>query len=420
MPGLGHPLLGFVRLRLSSDMRPSVHSRVPFPASFGRTLPRVRSRSVSAVSHRSDGLLRSAVAGLLRPAAGHEVLRVSGFRAEDPKVLGLVCRPHGAVHTPRRIPLVGSRAASLRSLPSCRCRSPHPSCLDRPPSSPLGPGGPGGGFGAGPPRVGGCPREIRPKPSLRRGPSRPRNPGRVVPLVGASPTSGLPAWGPFHVCVWFREGTTGAVPRAKPPKWPPLGSGPRSVILPSSESVGAVSGVVRGMRARSAWTSQATRLRALSRPACSHREDGASVRGRGGRIHLGGVSPVQRPACADRLGPAMDPGLAAGGVHPGPASPTCRSRSSRPPSGASSSGPSLPFDRRSGRSTRALRSWWSLDVRLAAASGSRLRVPPKRRVSSGSVDGFRGVLARCLAASCLLLGGCPPRRPPGPAGGASQ
>jgi hypothetical protein len=73
------------------------------------------------------------------------------------------------------------------------------------------------------------------------------------------------------------------------------------------------------MRARSAWTSQVTRLRALSRPACSHREDGASVRGREERVHLGGVWPVRRPACADRLGPVMDPGLAAGGVHPGAA-----------------------------------------------------------------------------------------------------
>jgi hypothetical protein len=116
----------------------------------------------------------------------------------------------------------------------------------------------------------------------------------------------------------------------------------------------------------------------------------------------------------------MDPGLAAGGVHPGPATPTCRSGSSWSPSGASSSGPSLPFDRRSGRSTRALRSWWSL---TSALRRRRVPVSACRRsgaFSSGSVDGFRGVLARCLAASCLLLGGCPPRRPPGPAGGASR
>lgn len=67
------------------------------------------------------------------------------------------------------------------------------------------------------------------------------------------------------------EETTGTVPRAKPPKRPPLGSGPHSAILRSSESVDAVSGVVRGMRVRSAWTSQETRSFALSRSACTIR-----------------------------------------------------------------------------------------------------------------------------------------------------
>jgi hypothetical protein len=257
VPGLGHPLLGFVRFCLSSDMRPSVHSRVPLPASFGRTMQLVRSRSVSAVSHRSDGFLRSAVAGLLRPAAGHEVHRVSGFRTEDPKVLGLVCRPHGAVHTPRRIPLVGSRSASLRSLPSCRCRSLRPSIRDRPPSSPLGPEGPGGRGGAGPPRLGGCPRENRPKPFLRMGPSLPRNPGHVGLSIGASSDLGPSGLGTLPRRRMVSEETTGTVPRAKPPKRPPLGSGPtpssfvpRNPLVQSPGSCGGCGCARRGHRRR--------------------------------------------------------------------------------------------------------------------------------------------------------------------------
>jgi hypothetical protein len=35
--------------------------------------------------------------------------------------------PRNAVRTLRSIPLVSSRTASLRPLPSCRCRPPHPS-----------------------------------------------------------------------------------------------------------------------------------------------------------------------------------------------------------------------------------------------------------------------------------------------------
>jgi hypothetical protein len=48
---------------------------------FGRSLPEDPSCSVSAVSHRPDGLLRSYFAGLLRPAAG------SRFIAFQPLVL---------------------------------------------------------------------------------------------------------------------------------------------------------------------------------------------------------------------------------------------------------------------------------------------------------------------------------------------
>lgn len=342
------------------------------PASFGRTMQLVRSRSVSAVSHRSDGFLRSAVAGLLRPAAGHEVHRVSGFRTEDPKVLGLVCRPHGAVHTPRRIPLVGSRSASLRSLPSCRCRSLRPSIRDRPPYSPLGPEGPGGRDGADPPRLGGCPRENRPKPFLLVGPLLPRNPGHVDLRSEQAPTSDLLAWGPFHVGYGLRrnhryrstsEATEAASSRVRAPLRDPSFLGIRWCSLRGrAGDAGALGVDITGNQVVRSFSVGVHHPR-MALPAGAAVDESTSA----------ASLPVRRSACADHLGPVMDPGLAAGGVHPGTTVPTCRSSSSRPPSGASSSGPSLPFDRRSGRSTRASRPWWSADVRLAAASGSRLR-----------------------------------------------
>jgi len=52
-------------------------------------------------------------------------------RFVDPKATAPVCQaphavPRNAVHTLRSIPLAGSRTASLRPLPSCRCRPPCP------------------------------------------------------------------------------------------------------------------------------------------------------------------------------------------------------------------------------------------------------------------------------------------------------
>jgi hypothetical protein len=82
-------------------------------ARFGPEEPSSRSRSVLVVSHHLDGFLRSEVAGLLHPAAGHGVRCVSGSRfpgsaavlwpepyhgREDRH------RPRSASHTPRRNP----------------------------------------------------------------------------------------------------------------------------------------------------------------------------------------------------------------------------------------------------------------------------------------------------------------------------
>lgn len=119
---------------LPADMHPRVHSRARRP--LGRSVPDDRSRSVFAVSHRLDGLLLVNGAGLLHPAAGRRVRRVSRLPCGPD-----IRRPvrtrvsRDALHTPRRIPLVSSRAASPRSLPSClshqsartvRCGRPAP------------------------------------------------------------------------------------------------------------------------------------------------------------------------------------------------------------------------------------------------------------------------------------------------------
>jgi hypothetical protein len=100
---------------------------------------RVHSRDVAASSaHRcqtasrvpSSWFLTTATvysaprpAGLLHPATGHGVRCVSSALSSTPEgVPSLASSPH-RVHTLRRIPLVGSRSASPRPLPSCRYRS---------------------------------------------------------------------------------------------------------------------------------------------------------------------------------------------------------------------------------------------------------------------------------------------------------
>jgi hypothetical protein len=128
---------------LRAGVSPSSHGFRPLPplhrrslqvstpgrprAPFGRAVPPARSCSAFAVSHRLDGLLHLGAAGLLHPAAGHEVRRVSvAIRQVHPEVALRVPRlPHDATHTLRRIPLVSSRTASPRPLPSCRYPSPR-------------------------------------------------------------------------------------------------------------------------------------------------------------------------------------------------------------------------------------------------------------------------------------------------------
>jgi hypothetical protein len=97
-------------------MRPLPEARAP----FGPTVRPVESCSALGVSHPLGGLLRIGVAGLLHPAAGYGVRRVS--RCPSHRLCGDGYErsvPRAAV-TLRRVPLVSSRAASLRSLPPCR------------------------------------------------------------------------------------------------------------------------------------------------------------------------------------------------------------------------------------------------------------------------------------------------------------
>jgi hypothetical protein len=113
---------GIRPLRLPSDMFPCVHSRWVSPPSFGRTSPSARSRSVFAVSHRPDGLLRTRIAGLLHPAAGSEVHRVSGW----PRSRGIgrsfpAMRSFPSKKTPRRQPCRVT-AASCPPAVATRCR----------------------------------------------------------------------------------------------------------------------------------------------------------------------------------------------------------------------------------------------------------------------------------------------------------
>jgi hypothetical protein len=99
--------------------------RNPLPPSGRRHYPS-DSCSVLVVSHHLDGFLRAAGAGLLHPAAGHEVHRVWRHRSRRPvlpreTVSSLASAfPRDAGHTLRRVLSASSRTASLRPLPSCR------------------------------------------------------------------------------------------------------------------------------------------------------------------------------------------------------------------------------------------------------------------------------------------------------------
>lgn len=147
-------------------------------------LPRARSRSASAVSHRPDGLLRSRFAGLFHPAAGP---RFTVFQPL-PTLAGRSGPPHGAARTLRRMPLVSSRAASPQPLPSCRSRAPGP---------------------CSPVRFGWRDRSLLPLRQGRR--SVVRGASRSPSALRSSPRSGLPGPGgsssvpPLHVALAGRD-----------------------------------------------------------------------------------------------------------------------------------------------------------------------------------------------------------------------
>jgi hypothetical protein len=105
---------------------PGVHSRKRCRLLRSRRIPSPQSRSILVVLHHLDGFLRPEVAGLLHPAASHEVRRVScssTFRSPCCRSSLISERPgipRGAVRTPRRIPPDCSRSTSLWPLPPCR------------------------------------------------------------------------------------------------------------------------------------------------------------------------------------------------------------------------------------------------------------------------------------------------------------
>jgi hypothetical protein len=147
------PLVGFVR-RCGPDrgfrrdpepgaVRPSTDSvprkrdpvvpRASTPARiaarFGPEEPSSESCSVRVVSHHLDGFLRSEVAGLLHPAAGHGVRCVSGSRIPGPRPGkpdrgGRTDTVLAAHFTPPEGILDCSRTTSPWPLPPCRWRCP--------------------------------------------------------------------------------------------------------------------------------------------------------------------------------------------------------------------------------------------------------------------------------------------------------
>jgi hypothetical protein len=84
--------MGFVRLHPSTVQ----HFRCPLPepeGSFGQDLPQSWSCSVFVVSHHLDGLLHLGAAGLLHPATGHEVRRVSSSLRQPTRRWPALCAP---------------------------------------------------------------------------------------------------------------------------------------------------------------------------------------------------------------------------------------------------------------------------------------------------------------------------------------
>jgi hypothetical protein len=92
----------------------------------------LHTRSVLVDSHHLDGLLRSGARACCSPirtgfaAFPGACTRSLASEPEGPAPSGRETPtvPRNAVRTLRSIPLVDSRTASLRPLPSCRCRPP--------------------------------------------------------------------------------------------------------------------------------------------------------------------------------------------------------------------------------------------------------------------------------------------------------
>jgi hypothetical protein len=104
-----------------------LHARCPLPepeGSFGQDPPQSWSRSAFAVSHRLDGLLHLGAAGLLHPATGHEVRRVSDSQRQPTLRWPAPCAPFPRRGShPSKVPSPAAVPRHRGLLPSCRCRS---------------------------------------------------------------------------------------------------------------------------------------------------------------------------------------------------------------------------------------------------------------------------------------------------------
>ena len=115
------PLVGFAALRPSA-VRPSVCTLPEAEASFEPALPRANlvppSWSLTTSTVCSTQGLRVCCTPL--PAMGFDAF--PGPASSSPEgVLDDLPVPRAAGHTLRRVPLISSRTASLRPLPSCLC-----------------------------------------------------------------------------------------------------------------------------------------------------------------------------------------------------------------------------------------------------------------------------------------------------------
>jgi hypothetical protein len=143
------PLLGFARV---CSLPPVISPVRPLPVGVATSLrcagsTRCASCSALVDFHHLDGLLRSGGPSMLQP--GPERVRCVSRRQPSFRLLRGPEGPRSnrsssptpfpacAVRTLRSIPLVGSRTASLRPLPSCRCRPPEPMVRTEVPTSEL-------------------------------------------------------------------------------------------------------------------------------------------------------------------------------------------------------------------------------------------------------------------------------------------